>query len=380
LYIFNIFGLSSGVVTLDGEYALLQSSIRLSQLFSMTGGALETNQPQHLAFRLAQCTEFIPTKVTLEQKDKDPCENKTMILLEAPLCEVFKSALKNLLGSDEILESLDVFNAMNERIPDVFNITLREYAIQNPLPIGVSEYEFVLRDAQALLLRYKPYKGDDVVEKIYSLKLPPMGITLEDVRKIGCETLGLDPANVFVSTTTGIALLDTSSEVDSYHISEGLCLCDMEDMLRVTVNENFAVGFTRSSKPNADLLLRTMGMPDDVFICFDDVVLPNDTLLVPDGSYNVVELPSEDFRSVTIKIPSFDPTNPSPQFVVLDAFVEATVGSLIRAALDRAGPLFASIDPSVTTILIDKSDCVLDFALPVYMIPADSPDLQLAFV
>ena len=120
-----------------------------------------------------------------------------------------------------------------------------------------------------------------------------------------------------------------------------------------------------------------MGMPSDVFLCFDDVVVRNSTLLVPDGSYNVVQLPSEDFRSVTIWIPGANESE--RQSVVLDAFVEATVGSLIRAVEERKPSLFAQ-HPNATAVLVDCTHCLLDFDLLICMIPFDSSNLQLAFV
>jgi len=142
------------------------------------------------------------------------------------------------------------------------------------------------------------------------------------------------------------------------------------------VNENFAVGFTCSSKPTAELLLATMGMPANVFICFDDVVLPGNTPLVPDGSYNVVELPSDDFRRITVALPA-----PSTETVALDAFVECTVSSLIRSVEQRVPDLFHGVDPSSTSaVLLDNTGCILDFSLPIFKIPHDSSTVNLAFV
>jgi len=262
-----------------------------------------------------------------------------------------------------------------EPIVGIERMTVRDYAKDHLLPNG--SMVFQLREGDVVVLHYKPFH--DGPEKECSVSLPPGPLTLEDVRQLGCAKIGLNPADIFMSTKSGIALLDTSSEFDSYHMAEGLCLCDLEDMLRVTVNENFAVGFTRSSKPNAELLLTTMGMPEDVFICFDDVVLPNDTLLVPDGSYNVVELPSEDFRQVKIVLPSSDGTE--SQFVLLDAFVEATVGSLLRAAEQRIPTAFATFNSATSTaFLVDNTGCILDFALPIYMIPVDCSELKVLFV
>lgn len=319
----------------------------------------------------------------------------------APLAAVLRHALRETAGRADGLADMEVLDAAGARVADPGAVTLAAVAAAlGPLPLadGQTAYAFVLRDCEVLTLCYRPAPTateagapGDAAEGVRTctLRLPPTGLTLEEVRQTGCAELALDPAHVFVSTSSGIALLDTSSEVDSYHVAEGLCLCDTADMLRVTVNENFAVGFTRSSAPTVDVLLATMGMPPSVFVCVDDVIVPSDTPLVPDGSYSIVELPSDDFRTVPLVLDAPPATAaaasaagaPPPRTITIDAFVECTVATLLRAAEQRVPDVFRAPHhpPAALPVLTDATGCVLDFALPIYMVPADALPLALAF-
>ena len=363
----------------EADYVELDPATTLEQLC-----ASHEEEETRVQLLVGKQSAFVPTRVSVVRTGQEAHDVAARFVPAAPLVAVLRHALREASGRADGLAEMEVLAPDGTRIADPDALTLAAVvSARGPLPDGETAYAFVLRDCEVLSLSYHPSASgtgatERETERKCTLRLPPGGLTLEEVRQTGCARLGLAPAAVFVSTTGGIALLDTSSEVDAYHVAEGLCLCDAADLLRVTVNENYAVGFARGAAPTVDLLLATMGMPPSVAVCYDDVVVPGDTPLVADGAYSIVELPSADFRAVPLVL---EPAAP-PRAITLDAFVECSVATLLRAAAQRVPDVFRAPHhpPSALPVLADAAGCILDFALPVSLIPSDALPLSLSFI
>jgi hypothetical protein len=156
-----------------------------------------------------------------------------------------------------------------------------------------------------------------------SLKLP----TDAEGAALAAASTSLKPA-YFICTSGGIALLDTTSRVDQFHVAEGLRVCDGDELLQVTINDSFAVGFSKSSKPRIMTLIDTMGLATATPICRGWAVQDPAAPLLPDAQYHVVTLPSEDYRPVCI---TYLPASSAAATYDLNITVHAscTVGDLL---------------------------------------------------
>ena len=339
-------------------------------------------------FALVTESELVPVTVTMALVDQDRQQFSRTFHENVTVASVFRLAVHSLhIDTTSLSQQLLFTDPLGNIIEDPTIVTLQQtidnLGIRDKMPEGMTSYEFVLKDGDAMVIKYSGKYGEGLT---CAIRLRDEKMTLEDVLFESVEKMNipkevqqelndsetLEDMPFFVSTASGIALLDLESQVDSFHLAEGLCICDREDLLQVTVNEKFVVGFTKRSRPTAAVLLSTMGQSLEAKIAKQYVVLPDDMPLENDGSYAVVSFPGSVFHEISLKVP--DESNSSVTLTILE---DCPVSRMIEEGLASMSEEQRKDMTPENTVIVDGTGCIVDFDLEYYQMPSRDLSFQV---
>jgi len=256
---------------------------------------------------------------------------------------------------------LELLGPLRNAVPDPAAVTVQACFAGAGSAAG---RDLWLRDGELVQVVYK--------DASCSVLLPAaVSMTIAELIGKACRSLELGNCGTnehFVSTSKGVALLDVSAPVDrQFHAAQGLRLCDQSELVQVTVNENFAVGFARGCNPTVQSLTETMGLDPTTPIEFRGVIQDPTALLVPDGSYTVADITNGSFRTITIEAAGTS--------MALCAHLSCTLANLLQVAL-----LKSKQQQDRVAFFIDTTDsCLLDETIQVGDLP-QTAKLAITFV
>ena len=314
-------------------------------------------------------------------------KSKTMLFYkQVTVAAVFRTVLLALFKSQAIFaRELEFLDPLRQPIDEPASLTLEQCITRcgfAELPDGATSYRLEVNDGVPIAVSYRGRAAGTAARSACTLVVPPSGATLAALLARAHRAMGLPgaPGDYIISTASGVALLDTTTDVDQMHAEEGLVIVDAQSLLRVTVNDDYALGFAQESRPTVATLVATMGLLPDTAVCYDEVVVDNAaTPLVQGGSYYAVEVHADQFVGLDLLLPG-------DAFVPVTVTLACTVAQLLSVLAlvhpellaspddDAAAHDAAARDPGIPA-LVDETDCILADDLPA----ADFPHTTLQY-
>ena len=254
-----------------------------------------------------------PEAVTVE-KTADGGVRVTKRMLfhkQVTVAAVFRTVLLALFRGPRIFaQELEFLDPLRQPIDEPASLTLQQCITRCgfvELPAGMDCYPLVVDDGAPVAVSYRGTSSCS--SPACTVVVPPSGETIEALRATAHAKMGLPglPSEYFLSTGTGIALMDTSTDVSAADVADGLVLADAGSLLSVTMNDSCSLGFARESRPTVATLVSTMGLLPDTAVCYENVVVNNATTpLVQGGAYCAVDVQDAQFMPLDILLPGDD--------------------------------------------------------------------------
>ena len=312
-------------------------------------------------------------------------KSKTMLFYkQVTVAAVFRTVLLALFKNQTIFtRELEFLDPLRQPIDEPASLTLEQCITRcgfAELPAGMASYPLEVNDGVPLTVSYHG-AARGAHRDACTVVVPPSGATLATLLDKAHRALGLPgaPGDYIISTASGVALLDTTTDVDQMHIEEGLVLVDAQSLLRVTMNDDYSLGFAEESRPTVATLVATMGLLPDTAVCYDEVVVDNAaTPLVQGGCYYAVEVQEDQFVGLDLLLPG-------DEFVPVTVTLACTVAQLLSVIALVNPALLADDDADAgggahagdhgIPALVDETDCILADDLPA----ADFPHTTLQY-